>query len=79
MENRANEALISLLSRDMAEWIRRAFQSEPIAGVVATTSAAELLAKGIADQLHDTMRLRVTLTPYSYETGRIGTDVNAGY
>jgi orotate phosphoribosyltransferase len=70
--------LIRLLSWDMAEWIERAFQSEPITGIVATTSAAELLAKGIADQLHDTMRLRVTLTPYSYETGRIGTDIKSG-
>lgn len=70
--------LIRLLSRDMAEWIRRAFQSEPITGVVATTSAAELLAEGIADHLHDTMRLRVTLTPYSCETGRIGTDIKVG-
>jgi orotate phosphoribosyltransferase len=70
--------LIRLLARDMAEWIGRTFQSHPISGLVATTSAAELLAKGIADQLYDTMRLRVTLTPYSYETGRIGTDIKAG-
>ena len=70
--------LIGLLARDMAEWIRRAFQSEPITGIVATTSAAELLAEGIADQLHDTMRLRVTLTPYNCETGRIGTDITIG-
>ncbi len=70
--------LIKLLARDMAQWIRRAFQSNPITGIVTTTSAAELLAEGIADVLHDTMRLRVTLTPYSCETGRIGTDIKIG-
>lgn len=70
--------LIRLVARDMAEWIRRAFQNDPITGIVATTSAAEGLAEGIADVLHDTMRLRVTLTPYSCETGRIGTDIKIG-
>jgi orotate phosphoribosyltransferase len=70
--------LIKLLARDMAQWIGRAFQDNPITGIVATTSAAELLAEGIADALHDTMRLRVTLTPYSCETGRIETDIKIG-
>jgi orotate phosphoribosyltransferase len=70
--------LIRLLARDMAEWIRRTFENNPITGIVATTSAAELLAEGIADVLHDTMRMRVTLTPFSCETGRIGTDIKVG-
>jgi orotate phosphoribosyltransferase len=70
--------LIRLLARDMAEWIRRTFHRDPITGIVATTSAAELLAHGIVDRLHDTMRLRVALTPYSCETGRIGTDITSG-
>lgn len=70
--------LIRLLAQDMAEWIRRTFQHDPLTGIVATTSAAELLAEGIADNLQDTMRLRVTLTPYSCETGRIGTDIKTG-
>ena len=70
--------LIRLLARDMAEWIRLTFENNPITGIVATTSAAELLAEGIADVLHDTMRMRVTLTPFSCETGRIGTDIKIG-
>ena len=70
--------LIKLLARDMAKWIRRTFENNPITGIVATTSTAELLAEGIADVLHDTMRMRVTLTPYSCETGRIGTDIKVG-
>jgi orotate phosphoribosyltransferase len=70
--------LIRLLARDMAEWVRRTFETNPITGIVATTSAAEGLAEGIADVLHDTMRMRVTLTPFSCETGRIGTDIKIG-
>ena len=70
--------LIKLVARNMADWIRRTFQHDPITGIVTTASAAKLLAEGVADILHDTMRLRVTLTPYSYETGRIGTDIAVG-
>jgi orotate phosphoribosyltransferase len=70
--------LLKLLARDMAGWVRRTFEQDPITGMVATTSAAELLAHGIANELNDTMQLRVTLTPYSCETGRIGTDIMRG-
>jgi orotate phosphoribosyltransferase len=70
--------LITLVARDMADWIRRTFQQDPITGIVTTASAAKLLAEGVADMLHNTMRLRVTLTPYSDETGRIGTDITIG-
>jgi orotate phosphoribosyltransferase len=70
--------LMRLLARDMAGWIRRTFETNPITGIVATTSAAEVLAEGIADVLHDTMRMRVTLTPFSCETGRIGTNIKIG-
>ena len=70
--------LIKQLAQDMARWIGRTFHHDPITGIVATTSAAELLAQGIADQLHDTIRLRVVLTPYSCETGRIGTVITSG-
>lgn len=70
--------LIDLLARDMAHWIRREFQHNPITGIVTTASAAKLLAERVADILHSTMRLRVALTPYSCETGRIGTDITCG-
>jgi orotate phosphoribosyltransferase len=70
--------LIRVLARDMAGWIRRTFETNPITGIVATTSAAEVLAEGVADVLHDTMRIRVALTPFSCETGRIGTDIKIG-
>jgi len=70
--------LIKLLARDMANWISHTFQTDPITGIVATTSAAELLAEGIADELHGKMRLRVALTPYNRETGKIGTEIKIG-
>jgi orotate phosphoribosyltransferase len=70
--------LIKLVARDMADWIGRTFQQDPITGIVTTASAARLLAEGVADILHNRMRLRVTLTPYSDETGRIGTDIAIG-
>lgn len=70
--------LIRQLAGDMAAWIRQTFQHRPITGLITTSSSAELLAQGIADALDDTMGLRVALTPYSCETGRIGTDINVG-
>ncbi|UVT21622.1 MAG: hypothetical protein H8K03_06890 [Nitrospira sp.] len=70
--------LIRTLAGDMAGWIRQTFQGRPITGVVATSSAAEQLARAIAAELRDTMQMRIGLTPYSCETGRIGTDITAG-
>ncbi len=70
--------LLKPAAQDMADWIGRTFQQNPIIGIVTTASAAKLLAEGVADILHNTMRLRVTLTPYSDETGRIGTDIASG-
>lgn len=70
--------LIGRLAQDMAQWIRAAFADDPINGIVATTSAAAMLAEGVATVLRDTMPLRVALTPYNSETGRIGTEVATG-
>ncbi|MFO0698826.1 MAG: hypothetical protein U0236_06325 [Nitrospira sp.] len=70
--------LIRQVASDMAGWIRHTFQQDPIWGLVATSSAAEQVAEGIAAELRDTMRLNLALTPYSCETGRIGTDLTVG-
>ncbi|MGH7254845.1 MAG: hypothetical protein ACREI3_03620 [Nitrospirales bacterium] len=70
--------LVRLIARDMADWIRLTFQKEPIVGVVATSSDAQLLAEDIADLLRDVMRLRVVLTPFNADTGRIGTEIATG-
>ncbi|MGH7253292.1 MAG: hypothetical protein ACREIE_05775, partial [Nitrospiraceae bacterium] len=70
--------LIRLIARDMADWIRQTYQKDPIVGIVATASEAHHLAEGVADLLRDRMRLRVVLTPFNRETGKIGTEVATG-
>lgn len=70
--------LVKLVAHDMAFWIRQTFQQQPITGLVATSSAAKQLAEAIVVELRDAMRLSVVLTPYSCETGRIGTDIAVG-
>lgn len=70
--------LIKRIVDDMADWIRRTFPHEAVTGVLATASAAQRLAQGVADRLRETTPLRVTLTPYSCETGRIGTEITVG-
>ncbi|OLD41795.1 MAG: hypothetical protein AUI21_01295, partial [Nitrospirae bacterium 13_1_40CM_2_62_10] len=70
--------LIRLIARDMADWVRQTFQEAPLVGIVATTSEARHLAEGVADLLRDKMRLRVVLTPFNRETGKIGTEVATG-
>ncbi|HEU4683146.1 MAG TPA: hypothetical protein VFS39_01410 [Nitrospira sp.] len=70
--------LVRMIVEDMADWVRRAFHHHPVIGLVATSSAAEALARGMAERLEPTSPLRVTLTPYSCETGRIGTEIRAG-
>ncbi|MBS0154482.1 MAG: hypothetical protein JSS38_07800 [Nitrospira sp.] len=69
--------VIRQLAGDMAVWIGQTFQDRPIAGLVATSSAAGQLAGAIVAELRDTMRLTMALTPFSCETGRIGTDIPA--
>ncbi|MBX3326854.1 MAG: hypothetical protein U0223_00795 [Nitrospira sp.] len=69
--------VIRQLAGDMAAWIGQTFQDRPIAGLVATSSTAEQLAGAIVAELRNTMRLTMALTPYSCETGRIGTDIPA--
>ena len=70
--------LIRSIAEDMAAWITRTFPPDTVTGLLATASAAEQLANGVADRLREITPLRVTLTPYSCETGRIGTDINSG-
>ncbi len=70
--------LLRLIAQDMADWIRQAFIKDPIVGIVTTASEARLLAEGVANLLRPAMPLRVVLTPYSPETGKIGTDIGPG-
>ena len=70
--------LIRQIARDMAGWIRRTFERNPIMGLVATSSAARRLAEEISTELRMSMQWETVLTPYSCETGRIGTDIAVG-
>ena len=70
--------LLGLVAHDMADWIRRTFQRESVTGLLTTASAAQPLARAVADKLRGTTPLRVTVTPYSCDTGRISTEISAG-
>jgi len=70
--------LVTLIARDMADWIRQTYEKDPVVGLVTTASDAQVLAERVADLLHEKMRLRVVLTPFNRETGKIGTEVIAG-
>src|SRR6266513_4078114 len=70
--------LVRLIVRDMADWIRQTFRKNPIVGIVTTASEARLLADGVGGLLHNEMPVRVVLTPYNPETGKIGTEVSPG-
>jgi orotate phosphoribosyltransferase len=70
--------LIKLIADDMAAWIREKFDQGAVTGLLATASAAQQLAEGIAYRLEGTMPLHVAMTPYNWDTGRIGTDVTVG-
>jgi orotate phosphoribosyltransferase len=70
--------LLTLIARDMADWICQTFRHNPLDGIVTTASAAQLLAERVADMARDRMRLRVALTPFDHDTGRIGADLVVG-
>jgi orotate phosphoribosyltransferase len=70
--------LVTLIARDMTDWIRQTYEKDPVVGLVTTASDAQVLAERVADLLHEKMRLRVVLTPFNRETGKIGTEVIAG-
>jgi len=70
--------LIRLIVRDMADWVLQMFKKDPIVGIVATASEARLLADGVVQLLRGEMPMRVVLTPYNPETGKIGTEITPG-
>jgi orotate phosphoribosyltransferase len=72
------QQLVTLIARDMADWLRQTYHSEPIQGLVVTASAAHLLAERVVDLLRDAMPMRLVVTPYEHNSGRIGTQIIAG-
>lgn len=69
---------LTVIARDMADWLFQHFKETGLVGIVTTRSDAYLLAERVVDLLHDRMRLRLVATPFNAETGRIGTDVSTG-
>ena len=70
--------LMTLIARDMADWIHARFALKPITGLLATSSDAQLLAQQIAGLIPRQLPMRVVLTHFDPATGRIGTDLASG-
>jgi orotate phosphoribosyltransferase len=70
--------LITVIARDMADWIARLHEKQRLTGLVAPASDARLLAERVAELLQHTIQLRVVLTPYNHQSGKIGTEVARG-
>ncbi len=69
---------ITMIAGNMAEWILQTFRQDPPSGIVTTSSAAQLLAERTIEILGDRLPLRLVLTPFDPETGRIGIDIVRG-
>ena len=69
---------VTLIAANMAEWILQTFRHDPPTGIVTTSSDARLLAERTSDILAEQMPLRVVLTPFNHDTGKIGTDIIQG-
>ena len=70
--------MITLIATNMAEWILETFRHDPPAGIVTTSSDARLLAERTSQLLATEFPLRVVLTPFNQETGKIGTEIVSG-
>ncbi|MGZ8384179.1 MAG: hypothetical protein ACXWWE_09235 [Nitrospira sp.] len=70
--------LVTTIAANMAEWILQTFRQNPPAGIVTTASDARLLAERTSELLGGRMPLRVVLTPFNHETGKIGTEIVRG-
>jgi orotate phosphoribosyltransferase len=70
--------LITVVARDMADWIARLHEKRPVMGLVPTYSDARLLAERVAELLLPKIRLRLIVTQYNRETGKIGTEIITG-
>jgi len=59
----------------MSEWVLQTYRKDPVVGIVATASEAHVLVQELAGLLREHMPLRVVLTPFDQQTGKIGTQV----
>jgi orotate phosphoribosyltransferase len=70
--------LLSVIARDMAEWVATTFRRDPLVGLIAPESDARLLAERLVESLAEVMPLRLVLTAFDRSTGRIGTEIPQG-
>ncbi len=70
--------LITLIARDMADWITQRFAMRPVTGILVPASDAQILAQRIAELLPRQLPLRVVLAPFARGTGKIGTEIESG-
>ncbi len=70
--------LLTLIARDMADWINQRFAMKPVTGILAPASDAQFLVTRIAELLPRKLPLRVVLTPFDRGTGKIGTAIDSG-
>ena len=68
--------LISLISRDMGQWVLGLGQHHRIDGLLVPASHARFLAEGMATVIKGRMSVRVVYAPFDAETGKIGTEVS---
>jgi len=67
--------LITVIARDMTDWIVRLHEKRPVVGLVTTDSDARVLAERIAELLFPKIRFRIITTPYNRQTGKIGKEI----
>jgi orotate phosphoribosyltransferase len=67
--------LISIISRDMGQWLLGLSQHHRIDGLLVPASDARVLAEGMATVITHRMPVRVVQAPFDAETGKIGTDI----
>ena len=67
--------IATLIARDMADWMHHRFALKPIVGLVAPSSDVQLVAQQIGDLLPRQLPLKIVLTTFDRETGKIGTDI----
>ncbi len=70
-----NPHLLSLICRDMGQWVLGLGQHHRIDGLLVPTSDARLLAEGMATIINPKMPIRVVYAPFNSETGKIGTEI----
>ncbi|WP_342349935.1 hypothetical protein [uncultured Nitrospira sp.] len=67
---------LSLISKDMGQWVLGLSQHHRIDGLLVPASDARLLAEGMATILSPHMPVRVVYAPFNPETGKIGVEIS---